>query len=89
MVNANACKGRPGNPDHPDTPILLAKIPNRLRRADGARVDFSTIWEWATTGPVENRLPTSNRHGLLYTTINAARAYMAANTQPPTKGPMP
>ena len=59
-------------------PILLSDLPHILpRRDDGAKVDFSTIWAWATAGPPDRRLETTIIAGTRYTTIAAARAFLA------------
>jgi len=34
-----------------ETPIRLVDLPRLLpRRPDGAMIDFSTVWSWATAG---------------------------------------
>lgn len=57
--------------------IALVDLPPLLpRRPDGARVDFSTVWEWATTGPLSDRLPTTIYGTVRYTTLAAALEFL-------------
>jgi len=59
------------------TPIRLVDLPARLpRRGDGARVDFSTVWEWATSGPDAHRLATTIAGGQRYTTLAAVGEFL-------------
>lgn len=59
-------------------PIRLVDLPVHLpRRPDGARVDFSTVWEWAATGPESDRLATTVVRGWRYTTLAAVAEFLA------------
>ena len=65
-------------PNHADTPIRLVDLPARLpRRADGARVDFSTVWGWVTTGPETDRLATILIGDIPHTTDAAVAEFLA------------
>ena len=61
--------------------ITLAQVPIHVPRRGGKKVHSSTVYRWATKGARGRVLESVMVGGIRYTTIEAVRRFLSANSQ--------
>ena len=61
--------------------ITLAQVPIHVPKRGGKKVHSSTVYRWATKGARGRVLESVMVGGIRYTTIEAVRRFLSANSQ--------
>ncbi len=64
-----------------EQPITLSQVPIHVPRRGGKKVHSSTVYRWATKGARGRMLESVLVGGIRYTTIEAVRRFLSANSQ--------
>ena len=64
-----------------EQPITLSQVPIYVPRRGGKKVHSSTVYRWATKGARGRVLESVMVGGIRYTTIEAVRRFLSANSQ--------